>query len=43
MENLENMLRDHMVWNVEVLIWIANFKGFLGRNLSLKQTVFHSM
>lgn len=43
MENLENMLRDYMVWNVEILMRNADFKSFLGRNLSLEQTVFRSM
>lgn len=41
--NLENMLRDYMVWNVEVLMRNADFKSFLERNSSLEQTVFRSM
>ena len=43
MGNLENMLRDYMVWNVEILTRNADFKSFLGRNLSLEQTVFRLM
>ncbi|KAJ5202168.1 hypothetical protein N7449_004247 [Penicillium cf. viridicatum] len=41
--NLEVMLRDYMVWNVEILMRNADFKSFLARNLSLEQTVFRSM
>jgi hypothetical protein len=41
--NLEVMLRDYMVWNVQILMRNADFKSFLGRNLSLEQTVFRSM
>jgi hypothetical protein len=43
MENLENILRDYMVWNVEILMRNADFKSFLERNSSLEQTVFRSM
>lgn len=43
MRNLEVMLRDYMVWNVEILMRNADFKSFLARNLSLEQTVFRSM
>ncbi|KAJ6163864.1 hypothetical protein N7497_003843, partial [Penicillium chrysogenum] len=43
MEQLEVMLRDYMVWNVETLMRDADFKSFLGRNLSLEQTDFRSM
>lgn len=42
MENLENMLRDYMVWNVKILIRNADFRSFLERNTSLEQTVFRS-
>lgn len=43
MGTLKIMLRDYMVWNVEILMRNADFKSFLGRNLSLEQTVFRSM
>lgn len=43
MENLENMLRDYMVWNVEVLMQNANFRKFLEHNPSLEQTIFRAM
>ena len=43
MEQLEVMMRDYMVWNVETLMRDADFKSFLGRNLSLEQTDFRSM
>jgi hypothetical protein len=42
-ENLEIMLREYMVWNVEILMRNADFKSFLGRNLSLEQTIFRLM
>ncbi|KAJ6142862.1 hypothetical protein N7471_002315 [Penicillium samsonianum] len=40
MRNLEVMLRDYMVWNMEILMRNADFKSFLARNLSLEETVF---
>ncbi|KAJ5396518.1 hypothetical protein N7509_004631 [Penicillium cosmopolitanum] len=42
-KNLENMLRDYMIWNVEILMRNADFKRFLDRNSLLEQTVFRSM
>jgi hypothetical protein len=43
MKNLEILLRDYMVWNVEILMRNPDFRSFLERNSSLEQTVFRSM
>jgi hypothetical protein len=43
MGNLEKMLQDYMVWNMETLMRNADFESFLGRKLSLEQTVFRLM
>ncbi|KAJ5404010.1 hypothetical protein N7509_003881 [Penicillium cosmopolitanum] len=42
-KNLENMLRDYIIWNVKILMRNADFKRFLDRNSSLEQAVFRSM
>lgn len=43
MQNMENMLRDYIVWNVDVMMRNIDFRDFLERNPSLEQTVFRSM
>lgn len=43
MDNLENMLRDYVVWNLEMMMRNTDFQRFLEQHPSLEQTVFRAM
>ncbi|KAJ5100866.1 hypothetical protein N7456_006918 [Penicillium angulare] len=43
LHNLENMLRDYVVWNVDLMMRNVDFREFLERNPSVEKTVFRWM
>ncbi|KAJ5982694.1 hypothetical protein N7451_012794 [Penicillium sp. IBT 35674x] len=43
MECLETLLRDYIVWNLDMMMRNADFQRFLARNPSLEHRIFFSM